>query len=249
MNEPGTGFDAASAEDLAAAFEAVVSQLLAVCKDTDEAAADLNLYAAGLAQLSQVLQRAQSRPDEARPSALSADEVTELGTYGHGLLDGLRTSLPEAAGEGLYRRLEELQIPLALWILRHGGGWDEWESLTNALAEVANRVQAHDRLRRLSEVMGEVIEAAPATLRGDRERLDPGRPWRVLHLNRAIVAARSLDVDAMEPAFDALLARLPEDAGAFFNEGVRRMSQMGAPSEVLDCFDRYQRRAPPPIAH
>ncbi len=246
MNESTTRFDAASAEDLAAAFEAIVSQLLAVCEDTEDAAADLNLYAAGLAQFSQVLQRAQSQQNDADPTA---DEITELGTYGHGLLDGLRTSLPEAAGEGLDRRLEELQIPLALWILRHGGGWDEWESLTNALAAVANRAQAHERLRCLSKVMGELIEAAPATLRGDTERLDPSRPWRVLHLNRAIVAARSLDVDAMEPAFDALLARLPEDAGPFFNEGVRRMSRLGAPSEVLDCFYRYQRRAPQPITH
>ncbi len=248
MNESTPEFDAASADDLAAAFETIVSQLLSVCEDT-EAAADLNLYAAGLAQLSQVLQRAQRQHEEADPSALTADEITELGTYGHALLDGLRTSLPAAAGDGLDRRLEELQIPMALWILRHGGGWDEWESLTNALAEVANRVQTHDRLRRLSEVMGEVIEAAPASLRGDLERLDAARPWRVLHLNRAIVAARSLDVDTMEPAFDALLGRLPEDAGPFFNEGVRRMSQMGAPSEVLDCFDRYQRRAPRPLAH
>lgn len=248
MNESLPQFDAASAEQLAAAFEEVVSRVLAVSGDI-QADADLNLYAAGLAQLSQVLQRVQTQPAGADPSALTTDEITELGTFGYGLIEGLRNSLPDTGMESLDRQLQALQIPLALWIVRHGGGWNEWESLTNALAELANHVQAHDRLRHLSQVMGELIDAAPAVLRGDLERLEPSRPWRVLHLNRAIVATRSLDVEAMEPAFDALLARLPEDAGAFFSEGARRVAQMDAPSAVRDCFDRYQRRAPQPTAH
>ena len=253
MTESATNFDTASAEDLATAFESVVTEILAA-SDTEEVAAELSLYAAGLAQFSQALQRAQREYDhsehaDADPEILTREEITELGVYGFGLLDGLRRSLSDTASDALAQQLDELQIPLALWILRHGGDWDEWESLTNALAEVANRVQESDRLRRLSEVMGELIEAAPATLRGDLERLDPSRPWRVLHLNRAIVAARSLDVGTMETAFDALLARLPEDAGAFFSEGVRRMEQMGAPAAVLDCFDRYQRCAPRPSSH
>lgn len=241
-------FDAATADELAESFEAAVSRALALCADAEDGG-DVSLYAAGLARLSEVLRRAQEQYARADPSALTPEEISELGAFGYGLVEGLRSNLPPAGAEASAAELEQLQIPLALWIVRHGGGWSEWEALINALAAVANRLREPLELRRLSAVMAELVDAAPADLRSEFERLEPSGPWRILHLNWAIVAARSMDPEAMEPAFEALLACLPEDAGPFFAEGAHRLVQMGAPQEVLDCLHRYQRRAPQATAH
>ena len=249
MNHPSLRFDVASAEELAKAFETIVSLLLEVFDDSQEAAGDVSLFAAGLAQFSEVLKRAQFQQGDDQDSALTAAEITELGRYGFELMEGLRARLAGNDVDALDTALEQLQIPLALWIVRHGGEWIEWEALTNALAQQANRLRELQRLRRLSELMGELIDAAPPSLRADLERLDPSRPWRVLHLNRAIVATRALDVEAMESAFDALLARLPEEAETFFDQGTQRAHQMGAPDFVLDCFERHKRRVPRHTSH
>lgn len=247
MSHSSLRFDAASAAELAEAFETVVTLVLELDDEVRSATVDLSMFAAGLAQLSAALGRVQSPLGD--DESLTAAEITELGTFGFSLLEGLRDGVAGTGGDALWRCLDQLQIPLALWIVRHGGDWRKWEALTNALAQQANALRDPQTLRRLSDVMGELIEAAPLILRADLVRIDPSRPWRVMHLNRAIVATRAFDVEAMEAAFGALLARLPEDAEAFFNEGIQRAEQMGAPRAVLDCFERYRARTPHPTIH
>ncbi len=85
----------------------------------------------------------------------------------------------------------------------------------------------------------------------DTDRSDPRRPWRLLLLNRAIVATRSLKPALMEVAFDAVLEHLPEEAARFFEEGMAQMDALDYPPHVRAVIERYYLRqgAPPHTLH
>ena len=74
------------------------------------------------------------------------------------------------------------------------------------------------------------------------ERGNPEHPWRVLNLNRAIVATHTHNPRVMEEAFETLLQNLPEDAPAFFREGMGRMEALNYPPRVREVMERYYRK-------
>ncbi len=76
----------------------------------------------------------------------------------------------------------------------------------------------------------------------DLEKTNPGRPWRVLHLNRAIVATRTHQPDVMDEAFALLTQHLPEDAADFFTQGMEQMELLNYPPHVREVMDRYYRK-------
>ena len=75
--------------------------------------------------------------------------------------------------------------------------------------------------------------------RADRELADSTRPWRVLLLNRAIVATRSHRPDLMESAFKAVVDGLPGDAPEFFREAMGQMAALNYPPQVRTVVQRY----------
>lgn len=171
----------------------------------------------------------------------SPEAVTELGEYALELFD---QSLRWANHLNLSVVLDSLQaftIAMARWIARHGGQLLHLEPVADALARSANRTQDPGELLALYQAMGEIINAAAPVIRQDLEKTNPGRPWRVLHLNRAIVATRTHQPDVMEEAFAVLTEHLPEDAAGFFAQGMEQMDLLNYPPHVREVIDRYYR--------
>ena len=169
----------------------------------------------------------------------SAADVTEMGEYALELFD---QSLHWANNLDLPVVFETLQlftIAMACWIARHGGELLHLDPVVDALARAANGTQEPAELLMLYHAMGEVIDATAATIQQDLDKSSPGRPWRILHMNRAIVATRTHQPDVMEDAFTVLVTHLPEDAPGFFNQGMEQMDLLNYPPHVREVMERY----------
>ena len=68
---------------------------------------------------------------------------------------------------------------------------------------------------------------------------DPSRPWRILLLNRAIVATRSHQPALMEEAFESVVEYLPEEAPTFFREGMEQMDALNYPPQVRNLMQGF----------
>ena len=170
------------------------------------------------------------------------EDITELGEYGFRLQENLASLVDQAGPAELKDTMAALIVDLALWVAAHGGRLDSIEALVDALALIANRTTDPRELGRLNEVMGRIIDAVSPLIREDLEKINPGRPWRVLLLNRCIVATRSHDADRMTEAFDFLVDHLPEDAPGFFAAGMQQMEALDYPAHVRRVMEKYHRR-------
>ncbi len=170
------------------------------------------------------------------------DAVTELGEYALGLFEqtldwASRLKLPE-----VHENLQIQTISMARWIGRHGGKIQLLEPVVDALAQQANTTRDPAELLVLYQAMGEVVDNTADIILEDLEKTNPGRPWRVLQMNRAIVATRTHQPDAMDVAFQALVTHLPQDASRFFSEGMEQMDLLDYPPHVREVMDRYYRK-------
>ena len=166
----------------------------------------------------------------------------DLGTLGNECVDLLgrlaalagRLRLPQHA-----RQVEALALPLACWIARRGGELAHPAPVVNAAGALANSTKAPDELATLYGLMSEVVDALSPKVTQDSELADSTRPWRVLLLNRAIVATRSHRPDLMESAFRAVVEALPGDAPEFFREAMGQMEALNYPPQLRAVVQRY----------
>lgn len=175
---------------------------------------------------------------------INKNEATDIGDHGLVLLLKLvdlmeRLDLPHKR-----REIEQISLIFARWILRYGGKVNHLEPLVNAFAQLANMMQDNRSLRRLSELMGQVVDACSEEIKQDLDKSDEFRPWRLLHINRGIVATRTHDLDIMKSAFDELLIYLPQDATSFFDDGMREMDTLDYPQHVRELIAFYQMQKP-----
>ena len=122
-----------------------------------------------------------------------------------------------------------------------GGQINRLELVVNSFAAWANELQDTVQIAELARVVREIIDAASEKLRRDLDQSNPMRPWRIINLNYGIVATRSHDPDLMDEAFAVLVENLPQDARAFFREGMQQMDIVGYPDEVREVVERYDR--------
>lgn len=183
-------------------------------------------------------------PKQSSPAGESArpEDITELGEHTFSALADLRQWAEQLQLPRAQQQIDALSVPVAVWVARHQGEVRELESVVNALAAIANTAGDPELLRELSLLMGELAAAAAPELRQDLDRGNPSRPWRVLNLNRGIVATRSCDTGAMTKAFDDLVTHLPDDAAEFFEEGVKQAEAMGLPDPVRTLLSEYHKR-------
>jgi hypothetical protein len=205
---------------------------------------------AAFGQLMDVMQRLESEyrlSTEERQHELSAN-AAELGEYAGALLDKTARLLPTSPER--VRQRAVLDIGFGYWSARHGGASADLAPLVDALAVLANRTQAPDTLADLATVMLTLIDtAAPACVQ-DLDSANPGRPWRLLHLNLGIVATRAGRPDLMESAFARLVAHLPQDAAQFFHQGMQQLERVDYPAPVRAVMqDYYQRWGAKPALH
>lgn len=90
--------------------------------------------------------------------------------------------------------------------------------------------------------MDQIIGAVSPVIREDLEKINPGRPWRVLLQNHGIVATRGHNTASMEQAFRTLTRYLPEDAARFFTEDMKQMEALNYPPQVRAVMEQYHRR-------
>ena len=155
------------------------------------------LMAAAFEQLFDVMQRSDRdlAADRGAPG-VEAEAITELGEYALELFEqslhwANDLDLPE-----VFTALQAYTIATARWIAGRGGRLLTLEAVVDAFARQANGTQDPGELLALYNAMSEALEATADVIRQDLEKTNPGRPWRILHLNRAIVATRT-----HQPAF------------------------------------------------
>jgi hypothetical protein len=166
-------------------------------------------------------------------------EINTLGEYGLHLLDELAQLAAGLDQPTLATRIEQLCLPFALWIARQGGEIRSLGPVVNALAHYANAASHPQTMAALYTCCCELIEAASPACEEQASQGAQPHPWRLLLLNRAIVATRSHNPELMEAAFDAIVEHLPEEARRFFAEGMEQMAIIDYPDPVRDVVRRY----------
>jgi hypothetical protein len=170
---------------------------------------------------------------------LEAQDIHALGDYGIRLLSDLAEWAHALRLADPYRELRNVLFSLALWIVQRDGELSTLEPVVDALAFLANNIRARAELERLFLAAGEIMESVSPAISQDLDRSNPGRPWRVLLQNRAIIATRSHQPALMEQAFATLVEMLPEDAPAFFREGMEQMEALDYPQPVRRVMEKY----------
>lgn len=198
---------------------------------------------AQVAELGEALQRFIDivRHVDVDPS-LDDPELTEIGEFGADLLLRLRDL---ATAKGLVARVAEIDevfVPLGLWLHEHGAAIRRLQPVVDVLARIANSSQDLSRLRMLCADMEDIVAAVDPQISAATDDDNPGRPWRVLLLNYGIVATRTHDPQCMDRAFELLIRYLPGDAPGFFAEGMRQMDVVGYPPAVRSVMQRYYER-------
>ena len=191
-------------------------------------------------QLLDVMARIETdaRADRMRDSG----DITEIGEYALRLQEALATLAANAGLDDRQEALALVSINIALWVADHGGHIDTLEPVVDALALLANNLREPPRLEALSHVINRIVAAVSPMIRQDLEKVNPGRPWRVLLLNQSIIATRSHNPELMEQAFSVLTEKLPEDAPRFFTEGMQQMDALNYPAHVRKVMEKYHRQ-------
>jgi hypothetical protein len=174
---------------------------------------------------------------EARASG--TNDVHALTEHGIGLFSQLANwanalRLPQSFSE-----MRELTLALTLWMVRRDAEISQLEPVVDCLAYVANQIKAPTELEKLFAAASEIMDAVTPAIAQDIDHSQPGRPWRLLILNRAIIATRSHRPHLMEQAFQTLVDALPEDAVNFFREGMEQMDALDYPDPVREAMEKY----------
>lgn len=180
--------------------------------------------------------------EEGATGPILSDDVNQLGDYGLNLLADLAAWATQLGLDQERQNVLAASLVAADWLMRHEGRISHLEPVVNALADTANRTSDPKELTRMAEFMGTVAQACSEYIKQDLEKTNPGRPWRLLHLNRGIVATRSHDPTLMQQVFDELVRCLPKDAPAFFEQGMEQMVALNYPAPVREVMSRYHAR-------
>jgi hypothetical protein len=191
----------------------------------------------GIDQFLTIARQVDEAPN--KTSALGMGDITQLGDYGLSLLKDLEVWAQQHKSQEISRQIKSITLAVADWLVRHGGQIQTLESVVDAMAFAANHTTDQRTLEQLTVFMGAVREACADFIKSDLERLNLGRPWRILHLNRSITATRTHNTALMVKVYDELVETLPQDAPQFFKEGMVEMDKLNYPVHVRAVMQRY----------
>ncbi|MCG7866721.1 MAG: hypothetical protein JAY74_10155, partial [Candidatus Thiodiazotropha taylori] len=113
------------------------------------------------------------------------------------------------------------------------------EPIVNALARLANTYQDNAELEQLYEVVQELLNTVSPELKTRKKQESTSEPWRILLINQAIIATRSHRPGLIERAYEILVEYIPEEAPAFFKEGMSQMEALNYPQQVREVVEKY----------
>lgn len=186
------------------------------------------------------LERCQDLPAGSE-DPLRGKHLNALTDHGLDLLGRLAASADRLQLPDQARGIEALALPFACCAARCGAEIASPSLVINAAAALANQLKRPEQLEALYGLMTEIVDAVSPRITAEIGSDDPDRPWRVLLLNRAIVATRSHQPRLMEEAFDAIADQLPDDAPQFFRQGMEQIEALDYPEQVRTVMTRYHR--------
>jgi len=176
---------------------------------------------------------------EQNQEADNTNEINALGDYGIQLIVEMSDCCAELGLHEQARTFENLTLPFAIWIARHGAELRHPEPIINALAYHANHLAEPEDMASVFAIANEIMEAISPNISQDENNHHPERPWRLLLLNRGIIATRTLNPSFMEHAFNAIAEYLPDDAPSFFEQGMEQLDIIGYPEQVRKVMQDY----------
>ena len=185
--------------------------------------------------------------DEQERHPLDQEEISEIGNYGLELIQNLGdwAEQLELSEEKLH--LHTIMVVVALWIARRGGYLTTLDTVVETLSSMASACYEPQVLTELSDVMGELINAVAHEIRNGDDSLQG--TWRVLNINRGVIAARTHDPDVMEPVFTQLVNNIPEDAPTFFEQSMQQMDELEYSIQAKTLMCRFFQQCASPVLH
>lgn len=242
--------------DLRRSIQDITLPIVEAYKENFESApedeANPAVVADGLLQLCDILQSVDNRdemPVDSDEKELTIDDLTRIGDYGLELFTDMGEWADKMSMAQERDMLQQLIVPVCVWLSRHGAELRTLEPIVNSIALMANNLGDVHEMEQLCNVLGEIMDAVAPQLKQDIEQDDTLSPWRILNLNRGIIATRSHNTILMEDAFQALTDNSPEDAPAFFREGVEQMEALNYPDPVKAVMLKYFKEWVTPTLH
>ena len=230
-------------------IQTAIRAIMEACKQANQnssalkdAETDLPTLEQAFDQLVDVMTRIES--DTQSSSDTRSEDITEIGEYALQMQETLSATVEKLGLAEQKQPLSYLTINITLWITAHDGRIQTLEPVVDAIAQVANTTQDPQQLEQFGGVIEQIIHTVSSVISQDLEKMNPGRPWRVLLLNHGIVATRSHNTESMEAAFALLTSKLPEDATRFFSEGMQQMEALNYPPHVRKVMEKYHREWP-----
>jgi hypothetical protein len=177
--------------------------------------------------------------DSKSGSEIDPNDITQIGEYGFNLLTQLLQWAHTNRRRDFTKSTHQLILSLSLWITKHGGELRTLEPIVDAFAKTANKTTDDSQLKQLVNMMDNIIQGCSDVIKSDLEKINPLRPWRVIHLNRAITATRSNNTELMRTVFQQLINKFPSDAAIFFSEGMHEMDRLNYPEDVREVLQEY----------
>ena len=175
---------------------------------------------------------------------ISHQEATDIGNHGFTLLLKLIDLMEKLDLPHKRQEIEQISLIFARWVIQYQGRLHHLDPIVNAFAHSANSMQEKSSLKSLVELMNMVVDACSDDIKHDLDNSNLYRPWRLLHINRGIVATRTYDIEIMRKVFDELILYLPQEAAGFFAEGMEEMDEQDYPPNVRRIIEEYYLHLP-----
>ncbi len=175
---------------------------------------------------------------------INPNEATDIGEHGFTLLLKLIDLMEKLDLPHKRKEIEQVSIIFARWVIRYDGQLNHIEPIVNALALAANNMQDKEALIALSELMSMVVNSCSSSIKHDLDSSDIYRPWRLLHINRGIVATRTHDISTIRKVFDEITYYLPQESEEFFKDALTEMDSPDYPAKVQKVILQYISQQP-----
>lgn len=177
-------------------------------------------------------------------------DIDQCCDYGLHLFDEQSDLALRCGLDAIAEQIEDLCFPFCLWAVRHHATISHLQPVVNALGRKANELREPGALSSLFTQVNEIMDAIDEKIRQDIDSNDPMRPWRILLINRAIIATRSFQAVLIDTAYLDIVNYLPHEAPGFFENAMEQMDLVGYPNHVKQIVETwFQRYAAKPTLH